>query len=104
LTESINKEYSRRFCEEVLPLLPSEVKLTRETLTEEIRLLLARCRRCKSWCDHSEDKLMEWIEFVDEKMIPHTSVPRMLRLKKNLTRLHEIYLDMDTNGTPQTGS
>lgn len=97
LKEAINKECVRLFCDKVQPLLPNELKLLRTSFANEIQQLLAHCRHCQSWSDRSEDKLAGWIEYVDEAMIPYTSLPRKLRLKRSLQRLFLIHQDMGDN-------
>jgi hypothetical protein len=92
--EATNKEYIRQFSEEVLPSLTAEVQNLRVRLADEITELLVRCRRCRSWGERSEYKLPQWIEFIDESMIPYTSLPKMVRIRNSLKEYLQIHLDM----------
>lgn len=95
LTEAVNKEYVKQFTEEVLPSLPVEIQHLRTSLADDTRCLLESCRNCSSWSERSEYKLPQWIEFVDESMIPYTSLPRMVRIKKSLEEYLKVHLKMD---------
>ena len=92
ILELIEKKSSEQFRNEVLPSLPADVNTIRAELAAEIGDLLRRCRTCSTWDDRSEYKLPQWIEYVPENMIPYTSVPKMVRIKRSLDeylRLHE---------------
>ncbi len=95
LMEAVNKEYVRQFREDVLPSLPNEVQLLRNRLADDIRQILLLCRNCRSWGERSEYKLPQWIEHVDEEMIPYTSLPKMVRIKKSLEEYLEVHRRMD---------
>ncbi len=94
LTETVNKESVKQFEEKLLPSIPDEIRNVRRRLSQTIRELLMACRQCRSWSDRSEGKLMQWIEYVDEKMIPYTSLPKMIRIKNSLESFLEIHKEM----------
>lgn len=95
LTEAVNKEYVKQFGEEFLPSLPIEIQNLRTRLADKITQLLENCRNCSSWDERSEYKLPQWIEFVDEDMIPYTSIPNMVRIKNNLVEYLELHIELD---------
>ena len=78
-----------------LPTLPDEVQSIRGRLAVKIQRLLILCRNCRSWNDRSEYKLPQWIEYVDEEMIPYTSLPRMVRIKESLEEYLDIHQKVD---------
>ncbi len=90
--ELAEKKSSEQFTNEVLLSLPADVKTIRAKLAADIGDLLRRCRTCSTWNDKSEYKLPQWIEHVPENMIPYTSVPKMVRIKRSLDeylRIHQ---------------
>ena len=95
LTESVYKEYASHFDREVLPSMPPEIRALRERLTQEVRELFIACRSSKSWGDRSEYKLPQWIESVDESMIPYTSLPKLIRIKNSLQEYLAVHKKMD---------
>lgn len=95
LGEAVNKEFVKQFEEGMLPTLPDEIQTIRSRLADTIKETLAKCRMCQSWSDRSEYKLPQWIEFVDEEMIPYTSIPRMVRIKRSLEEYLQVHKQMD---------
>jgi hypothetical protein len=98
LMDAIHKEYANQFDREVLPSVPPEIRALRQRLVKQVHDLFAECRCCKSWGDHSEYKLHQWIEYVDEPMIPYTSLPKLIRIKNSLEQYLEVHQQMDRDG------
>lgn len=73
----------------VLPTLPPDIVRQRETLIAEVDSLLANLRKNEHWDDRSEYKLPNWLYHVPEYMIPCTSLPNLLRIKKSLEEFLE---------------
>jgi hypothetical protein len=53
------------------------------------------CRKCKSWGERSEYKLPQWLEHVDESMIPYTSLPNLLKIKDSMEQYLEVHREND---------
>lgn len=69
------------------PTLSPGIQRLRAELIGSIRSLLSECRQCPTWSDRSEYKLSSWLEYVEEEMIPYTSLPNLRRIKTNLEEL-----------------
>ncbi len=41
---------------------------------------------------------MQWVEYVEEEMIPYTSLPKLIRIKNSLGRYLEVHRQMDRDG------
>jgi len=89
------KKKAAQFVEQFLPTIPEDVRQRRLELTSHIQDRLKACRACKSWDDKSEYKLGQWLEFVEEHMIPYTSLPNLIRLKAEIDRYYNIHAAMD---------
>ena len=90
--QAIQKEAKRQFTEDVLPSLPEDVRQIRKELSDTAFRALRECRACETWTERSEYKLPQWIEYVEETMIPYTSLPKLVRIKNNLLdylRIHQ---------------
>lgn len=79
-----DRKLASAFSSMVLPTLSPGIQQLRTELTESIRFLLAECRSCDTWDDRSEYKLPGWLEYVEEGMIPFTSLPKLQKIKSNL--------------------
>lgn len=88
-----------QFTSSFLPSLPPEVQQQRTALISSIQMTLEQCRRCGSWEEKSEYKLPQWLDHVEESMIPYTSLPNLRRIKESVTQYLEIHLAID-NGLP----
>jgi hypothetical protein len=89
------KKKAAQFMEQFIPTIPEDVKKRRLELTAQIQDRLKACRSCASWDDRSEYKLSNWLEWVDEAMIPYTSLPNLIRLKANIDRYYRIHAATD---------
>lgn len=69
------------------PRLSKGVQDVRSELATDIKKLLEACRLCKTWGDRGEYKLPSWLEYVEEEMIPYTSLPKLRKIKTNLEEL-----------------
>ena len=83
----VEKKTADAFMKVVHPQLSPGVQRLRSELTTAIGKLLEACRSCKMWGDRSEYKLPGWLEYVDESMIPYTSLPNLRKIKVNLEEL-----------------
>lgn len=83
----VGTKYADIFMKSVHPTLSPGVQRLRLELTTAIGKLLEACRSCESWGDRSEYKLPSWLEYVDEEMIPYTSLPNLRKIKENLEEL-----------------
>jgi len=83
----VAKKTADAFMKSVHPTLSPGVQRLRLELTTAISKLLETCRSCKTWGDRSEYKLPGWLEYVDEEMIPYTSLPNLRKIKVNLEEL-----------------
>jgi hypothetical protein len=84
-----------RFQTEMLPNLSPAVQELRATLVKEIQEILAACRRCAIWDVGSEVRLIEWLDFISEKMVPYVSLSRLVTIKGNLERYLQAHREMD---------
>jgi predicted nucleic acid-binding protein len=98
ITNAVHKESAKKFEEEMLPSIPDDVRALRYRMSQQAKDLLAACRRCHSWGERSEYKLPQWIEYVDEPMIPFTSLPKLVRIKNSLKEYLEVHQKMDADG------
>jgi hypothetical protein len=89
------KKKAAQFIQQFLPTLQPDIQIRRLELTAQIQDRLKTCRACASWDDNSEYKLGQWLEWVDEAMIPYTSLPNLIRLKANMDRYYRIHAAMD---------
>jgi len=96
--DAVHRESTKQFQEDVLPSVPEDVRMVRDRLSSQVAALLAECRNCTSWGERSEYKLPQWIEYVDEPMIPYTSLPKLLRIKNSLEKYLEVHRQMDGDG------
>lgn len=92
-----HNQLAKEFEKGIIPKLSNEIVIKRQNLIKEIKFLLSKCRRCKSWDERSEEKLLQWTEYVPEDMIPYTSLPNLLRIRKNIKRYLDIHKEMDNN-------
>ncbi|QDT91734.1 hypothetical protein [Gimesia algae] len=83
------------------PTLPPDTKQKRADLIFSIQMTLEACRKCKSWGERSEYKLPQWLDQIDESMIPYTSLPNLLRLNENVKQNLEVHQCFD-DGRPRT--
>lgn len=97
LESLIKTRLANQYVTEVAPTLPEELLTKREDMVKRIQNLIEQCRQCMSWSDHSETKLPQWIEYVPEGMIPHTSLSNLLKIEGNLNRYLSIHKEMDDN-------
>lgn len=95
LTEAVHRESAKQFREEFLPSVPDDVQVLRNQLSTQVMSILAQCRRCPAWSERSEYKLPQWIEYVDEQMIPYTSLPKLVRIKNSLERYLDVLTRLD---------
>ena len=95
LEDVIHSEAIAEFKSTVMPNLPEEANRLRQRLGLEVRRLLMDCRSCSSWNDRSEMKLGQWVEYVPEEMIPYTSLPKLVRIRKSLEEYLELHRKMD---------
>ncbi len=79
---------------DITPSLPIEINRVRAELANVIRELLEQCRACSTWDDRSEYKLAQWIECVPETLVPYTSLPNMVRIRRNLVEYLRIHREM----------
>ena len=82
--ERFAKQVADRYATEIAPSLPIEVNSARGELATAIHEQLRQCRGCPTWNERSEDKLPAWLEFVPESLVPYTSLPNMVRIRRNL--------------------
>jgi hypothetical protein len=90
-----NKKQAAQFVDTFLPTVPEHIRERRVEMTTCIQNRLMQCRNCKSWDDKSEYKLRSWLEWLDEDMIPFTSLPNLIRLKSDIDRYYNIHAAMD---------
>lgn len=83
----VGKKTADSYMKSIYPRLSTGVKRLRTELTTAISELLRACRLCKTWGDRGEYKLPSWLEYVDEEMIPYTSLPKLRKIKENLEEL-----------------
>ena len=95
LNDVLKRKAAEQFTSRFLPTLPPEVKQRRAELISTAHALLAACRECKSWQERSEYKLPQWLDNVDEEMIPYTSIPNLLRIVQSLKRYLAVHKEMD---------
>ena len=96
LDRMYNERLSLGFTDKVLPELPEELIEKRRKTFNQIQHLLRKCRTCESWDeDRSEYKLPQWLENVPEEMIKFTSLSKLFKIEKNLTRYLLIHQEMD---------
>jgi hypothetical protein len=81
------KKSADEFMNRVFPTLSPGVKELRAELVSDIESLLQQCRSCASWGERGEYKLPSWLEYVEESMIPYTSIPKLKMIKFNLEEL-----------------
>lgn len=93
--DEFHKEATKQFHTEILPSIPSDIQAVRKQLATEATELLAAGRRCHSWNDKSELKLPSWLEYVDEPMIPYTSLANLIRITEALRRYVAIHRKWD---------
>lgn len=86
---------AEQFTTQFLPTLPLEVQRKRTDLITSIQALLELCRNCKSWGDRSEYKLPQWLDHIEESMIPYTSLPNLLKIKDSIEQYLEVHREMD---------
>jgi hypothetical protein len=98
LMDEVHRESTKQFEEDFLPSVPDDVRTVRGRLAKQVVGLLAKCRSCTSRGGRSEYKLSQWIEHVDEPMIPYTSLPKLVRIKNSLEEYLEIHRKMDRDG------
>lgn len=89
------KKQTEQFVSTFLPTLPPDVAKRRTELVTQAQFLLTECRKCKSWDDRSELKLSSWVEFVDEAMVPYTSLPNLLLIVENLKEYLDVHRQAD---------
>ena len=97
LDSIIKTRLANQYAAEVVPTLPEEFRGKREDMVRRIQNLLEQCRQCRSWDDRSESKLPQWMEYVPEGMIPHTSLSNLIKIESNLHRYLSIHRKMDDN-------
>ena len=95
LNEVLKRKAAEQFTSRFLPTLPPDVKQRRLELVLTAQALLAACRECKSWRDRSEYKLPQWLDNVDEDMIPYTTLPNLLRIAHSLKQYLAVHKEMD---------
>lgn len=78
-----------------LPTIPPAIREQRSQLIESAKSSLEQCRSCKSWGDRSELKLPQWINYVEEDMIPFTSLPNLLQIADSLKKYLEVHRKED---------
>jgi len=83
----VGRKTADAFMKVVHPQFSPGVQKLRSELATAIGKLLEECRSCKTWADRSEYKLPGWLEYVDEEMIPYTSLPNLRKIKVNLEEL-----------------
>jgi len=84
LMELWERKAAERFTTEVLPTFPLRIQQQRSELITAIHNTLAELREFES-CD--EDRWPPWLEYVEEAMIPFTSLPNLLKIQENVTEL-----------------
>ena len=55
---------------------------------------MAECRKSSAWDDRSEYKLPQWLEHVQEEMIPYTSLPNLMTINENLREYLKRHIQM----------
>ncbi len=83
----VGRKTADAFMKSVHLTLSPGVQKVRLELTTAIGKLLEVCRSCKTWDERSEYKLPGWLEYVDEELIPYTSLPNLRKIKTNLEEL-----------------
>ena len=89
--QRFEKWVANHYTTDIAPSLPFEISRVRAEIKNAIHKLLDQCRACSTWDERSEDKLGQWTEFVPEALIPYTSLPNMVRIKRNLEKYLQIH-------------